>query len=355
MTDENHTLQPAYLLQAIRALEERLGAAESDLIDVQREEAPAAALQLGPGLRLHGDAKQRAAYFAALAQAQAAYAPIERTRTVKVQPRDKAPYEFDYAPLEEVISATRPALTAAGLAYSSYIANGEQGPELHTLLSHVEGGFMHMVEALPSVEKPQEMGSALTYHRRYQYQCLTGTSPEYDDDGNAASGNQVQGMQQRNRQPPAPAPKQQAAPAAAKPVADHKARHDAPKPAAPAPAQATRPASVPPPAATPPKAPEPPAPAEEPPPPRDEDSHMPVDVVDVGHQDMTGGADRSAEPAAQDQVDEIIKQAKRLRWDRLILNKYIADRIDPAKTHTTLTFADAAALIPMLEKQVPNA
>lgn len=338
MTDENNGLL-APVWEAIRTL-------QADQADIERELAEAGrVLQLGPGLRLHGDAKQRAAYFGALAQAQAAYAPIERTRTVEVVPREGRAYTFDYAPLEEVISATRPALTAAGLAYSSYIADGEKGPELHTLLSHVDGGFVHMVEALPHVEKPQQMGSALTYHRRYQYQCLTGTSPEYDDDGNEASGNKVQGMQQRNRQPPAPAPRSAPAPAATKPATTRTA-----------PTQAARPASAPPPAATPPKPAPVPAPAEEPPPPRDEDAptNDPTEIL----------PDKSPEPeqpdpglaeASQEQANIIRDLCLRaLRWDRNKLNAFIADRITPGRVFTELTFAEAAALIPMLEKQAAS-
>lgn len=155
-------------------------------------------------LQIHGD---RAALFAALARAQAGYQPIPRSRTVKVK-SDKGEYTFDYAPLEEVLTATLPSLNANGLALMSVMGDPEgedTETELHTLLTHESGAFLHTVERLPSVGKAQERGSQVTYRRRYQTGCLTGTSPEFDDDGNQADGNRVQGMTQKRREPPPPA------------------------------------------------------------------------------------------------------------------------------------------------------
>jgi hypothetical protein len=154
-------------------------------------------------LRIHGD---RAALFAALARAQAGYQAIPRSRTVKVK-SDKGDYTFDYAPLEEVLTATLPSLNENGLALLSVMGDpeGENAEtELHTLLTHESGAFIHTVERLPHVGKAQERGSQVTYRRRYQTGCLTGTSPEFDDDGNQADGNKVEGMNQKRRTPPPP-------------------------------------------------------------------------------------------------------------------------------------------------------
>src|SRR5690349_8383170 len=164
-------------------------------------------LQLGT-LEIHGD---RAALFGALARAQAGYQPIARTRQV-----DTGKYKFDYAPLEKVIEATQPALNAQGLAWVSVVAGGgTEDADLHTLLTHESGAFLHVVESLPPVDSPQARGSQITYKRRYQYQCLTGTSPEFDDDGNSGSAQRVEDRPAKQRQPPAPpqrAPERQEAP-----------------------------------------------------------------------------------------------------------------------------------------------
>lgn len=166
-------------------------------------------------LSIYGD---RAKLFAALAKAQAGYSPIKRSRTVQVR-SDKGNYTFDYAPLEEVLASTQPSLNAAGLAWVSMLADQDNGyADLHTLLTHESGAFMHVCESLPAVSKAQERGSQITYRRRYQYQCLTGTSPEVDCDGNAADGNTAtpQPKAAPRREPPAPA--QAAKPASAAPV-----------------------------------------------------------------------------------------------------------------------------------------
>lgn len=163
-------------------------------------------------LTIEGD---RAKLFEALAKAQANYRPIKRTRTVKVK-SERGDYTFDYAPLEEVIDATLPALNEQGIAWVSFRADTEPGAaDLHTLLTHSSGAFMHVLEKVPTNAvgrdgnaypmKDQEFGSKLTYRRRYQYQCLTGSSAEFDDDGNASDGNRVEAVTQKpQRTPPAP-------------------------------------------------------------------------------------------------------------------------------------------------------
>lgn len=181
----------------------------------------ASGLTLG-GLTIHGN---RAALFAALAKAQASYKPIQRTRTVEVQ-SSKGNYTFDYAPLEEVIDATLPALNAQGLAWTSFLAEGgKDASDLHTLLTHSEGGFIHVKESISRLKvqrdyktneerivpcTEQEFGSKVTYRRRYQYGCVTGSSPEVDDDGNKADGNTVEATRKREPQRTPPTPPQKA-------------------------------------------------------------------------------------------------------------------------------------------------
>jgi hypothetical protein len=97
------------------------------------------------------------------------------------------------------------------------------------MLTHESGAFLHVVEKLSTLAvakdgseypmKQQEFGSQLTYRRRYQYQCLAGCSPEYDDDGNKGDGNEavpVQKRQEQRREPPAPKPR----PEPARPVSE---------------------------------------------------------------------------------------------------------------------------------------
>jgi hypothetical protein len=175
------------------------------------------------GVQIQGD---MATLFGAMARAQRGFKPIERTRTVKVA-STKGDYTFDYAPHENVIAATRDALNAEGLTLISlnpttcepvYDAEGkpkldEQGwpcqmvrEYLHTILGHESGACIAVSVDMGPSDSPQKYGSKLTYARRYAEGAITGTSPEYDDDGNHASGNTIQAAKDKRRQPDAPKP-----------------------------------------------------------------------------------------------------------------------------------------------------
>lgn len=152
--------------------------------------------------------------FAAVAEATAKFEPIQKDRHVKIQTRDRGTYEFDYATLEEVLRCTTPALAASGLKLWHFLCDGvgEGDREIHHILSHASGAFLETVQTLPRTDRWQEFGSAITYARRYQVQCILGVSAEFDDDGNEADGNKVEAVRDRSKAPtpkaqPKPAPK----------------------------------------------------------------------------------------------------------------------------------------------------
>jgi hypothetical protein len=130
--------------------------------------------------------QQLAELYAALAKAQAEFPPIERTRTVEVR-SDKGNYSFDYAPLDVVIEATRPALTKHGLAVMQPLDTLEGGAlAIRTKLTHASGAELEFVTPLQRTDKIQQLGSLITYMRRYAYQAIVGVATDSDDDGNAA-------------------------------------------------------------------------------------------------------------------------------------------------------------------------
>lgn len=134
---------------------------------------------------------------AALAKAQAEFKPIERTKVVTVK-TDKGAYTFAYAPLDVVLAATLPALNANGLTLTSLVLGGKPH-RVRTLMLHTSGQFLAIELELPAEAsaRPQSLGSALTYYRRYSITCLLCVAAEEDDDGNEAQGNQVTAMQTR--------------------------------------------------------------------------------------------------------------------------------------------------------------
>lgn len=115
---------------------------------------------------------------AALAKAQSEFPAIVRDKEV-----DSRAYKFKYADLSAVISAVRPALAKNGLAFAQLL----DGDDLVTMLLHESGAVLSGRVALPREGTVQQLGSAITYLRRYALQAVLGVAAEEDDDGESAA------------------------------------------------------------------------------------------------------------------------------------------------------------------------
>jgi len=94
-------------------------------------------------------------------------------------------FRSKYATLAAIRNATMPTLTKNGLVVFQTIDTADGGLCLVTRLAHTSGQWARSVYPLPTTSKPHEMGSALTYARRYSWAAITGIAAEEDDDGNA--------------------------------------------------------------------------------------------------------------------------------------------------------------------------
>jgi hypothetical protein len=112
----------------------------------------------------------------ALVQARAAIKHPARNR---VNPH----FRNKYADLTAVLDAVIPAFTANGLAIIQMV----EGKQLVTMLVHTSGEFISTTAEIPPYNNAQQLGSALTYLRRYTVQALAGISADDDDDGNEAA------------------------------------------------------------------------------------------------------------------------------------------------------------------------
>lgn len=130
---------------------------------------------------------EQGALAAALAKAQSAFPTIPRDKEVKVTMKSGGSYTFKYAPLDTILAAVRKPLADNGLAIVQLLDEGD----LVTMLLHADGGVLsgHLTIPLPENGTVQELGSAITYLRRYSLQAMLGIAAEEDDDGNRASGN----------------------------------------------------------------------------------------------------------------------------------------------------------------------
>ena len=120
--------------------------------------------------------------YSQLVEAQAEFASIKRDRT--------NPYfNSRYATFEAIIEATRPILARHGLGFMQ----STDGDTLATVLFNGAGQTVKSTVPFVRSEKatPQQVGSALTYAKRYGIACALGIAieeDETDDDGNRASG-----------------------------------------------------------------------------------------------------------------------------------------------------------------------
>ncbi len=123
---------------------------------------------------------------AALSGFQAEMPHVGKGKTAKVPMKAGGSYSYKYADLADITAAAMPVLTKHGLAFSCAPRQAEGTYELVGTLLHSSGERLE--GALPiRGSTPQEIGSALTYMRRYLFGCLTGLVTDEDDDGSAAS------------------------------------------------------------------------------------------------------------------------------------------------------------------------
>jgi hypothetical protein len=182
----------------------------------------------GPmSFRMEGD---KAALYTALAEAQAEFQPIVKNKTAKVRTKAGDDYTFDYASLESVLDATRPALNRHGLSLSQPFYSEGSGYVLRTVLGHSSGAEMIVELFIAQPEGWQKLGSSLTYLKRYQVQCLLGVNSEDDDDGNQADGNQAKVEPRQQKPKPTPTPQVKAKPPATPPPPPVRANGSAPQP-----------------------------------------------------------------------------------------------------------------------------
>ena len=128
----------------------------------------------------------------AIALAKVKFGEIAKSKTVKVLTKSGSTYNFEYAPLEDIMSAIRKPLAEQGLSLSqSVTTTAPMG--VYTRLLHNSGEWMDSFS--PIVVKDgctaQEMGSAITYARRYGVTLICCLVADEDDDANIADGNEV--------------------------------------------------------------------------------------------------------------------------------------------------------------------
>lgn len=144
----------------------------------------------------------------ALARAQAEFPAITKNCQVSY-----GQTKFRYADLASIIDATRPILNKHGLAISQTFSNKEGCCIITTSILHVGGGILTSDgAAFPSIGlKPQDIGSWITYWRRYALCAILGICADDDTDAvelsNRGSAGEAPGKSPRPEPPKPSQPK----------------------------------------------------------------------------------------------------------------------------------------------------
>ncbi len=150
---------------------------EEETYQVTQQPAPSCAVVFdGP----------RGPLFKAMAEARKHFHSLTADSKVKVELKGGGGYSHAYADLDAVITALSPGWLTAGLAVMQFI----DGDNLTTIVASGDSS-MSIACPIPRYDTPQQMGSAVTYIRRYQLKAVFCVNDSEDDDGNAASGNKA--------------------------------------------------------------------------------------------------------------------------------------------------------------------
>jgi hypothetical protein len=122
---------------------------------------------------------------AALLKARVKFEKIVRDKTATVK-NEKASYSYKYADLSDVLDATVDPLAENGLVLTQWPGTNATGkPMVETLLLHESGEFICGAMDLPAMgdrATPQQLGSLITYIRRYCACGALGIASQLDDD-----------------------------------------------------------------------------------------------------------------------------------------------------------------------------
>lgn len=128
----------------------------------------------------------------ALSQMQGSVGAVFKNKTAKIPTKSGATYSYSYADLAGIWDAIRKPLSDAGLSVCQTFCDNL----LVTMLMHSSGQWIKSSLPLNCMGlKPQELGSEITYLKRYALSSILGISADEDDDGQTA--------QQADRKPPA--------------------------------------------------------------------------------------------------------------------------------------------------------
>lgn len=122
-----------------------------------------------------------------------------KKKGITIKKESKNPFfKSSYADLATVLDAIEIEAANCGLVITSGLSHASGVMVLTTTLEHKDSEEKKDSSFPVTGSKPQEIGSGVTYARRYNIQCLLNLAAE-DDDGNAASNVKVTAKAKKER------------------------------------------------------------------------------------------------------------------------------------------------------------
>jgi hypothetical protein len=124
--------------------------------------------------------------YKALSEFQSKVPNIDLNAEVQVTTKTGGKYTFRYATLGQIMETIRKPLAESKLSVSQRVEDGY----MVTQITHEDGSsILSKVPFIASFQTAQELGSIITYSRRYGLVLALGLVAEDDNDGSEASGN----------------------------------------------------------------------------------------------------------------------------------------------------------------------
>lgn len=121
--------------------------------------------------------------------------------TVAIEDKKNPHFKSTYSSLNSIWDACRSALSEHGLSVTQIMQPSHSSIDLITILLHSSGQWIKSILPIPSLQlTPQQLGSAITYLRRYSLSAIVGVAPGFEDDGDSIKNEKIENNIQKNIQ-----------------------------------------------------------------------------------------------------------------------------------------------------------
>lgn len=135
------------------------------------------------GFEERGTEQQISTLYGALAAARGAFGKIVKDKTVKIKMTGGGQFEFSYAPMENLLDATVPALSANGIAIMlPYTRVSQDKCVQFAIVAHKSGGRLVFSYSFTPKPEVKDFGGQLTYYQRYIYRSALSLAADADMD-----------------------------------------------------------------------------------------------------------------------------------------------------------------------------